>query len=417
MAEPEKLTYTDHILPLLNKYCVTCHGGPKPKGDLSLVFRDETEVAAKARADRKFWERVALNVRSGQMPPGSRPKPDDRERGLLVRWIDRDLLALDCTSERNPGRVTVRRLNRVEYANTVRGLLYLKEFRAADDFPADDRGYGFDNNGDLLTPSPIQVEAYLKAAEEAVRTAIRNPESKAKLTTKALEGFKDDIAYRQNKVRRVLEEFAPRAYRRPVTATEIDRPVHFAALSLAHDGESFDKSFSLAMRAALLSPDFLFRVERDPDPDGQGRVAPINEYELASRLSYFLWSSMPDDELFQLAREKKLRECLPDQVRRMLRDPKAAALTEQFAGQWLEFRGVDKVTRDPELFPDFDDALRRAMKTETALSFEAIVKEDRSIMDFLDADFTFVNERLAKHYGIPGVTGDEFRRVQLDPGL
>jgi hypothetical protein len=413
-ADAEKVSYSEHIAPLLKKYCVTCHGGPKPKGDISLSFRDENEVAAKARADRKFWERVARNIRSGEMPPGSRPKPDDRERDLLVGWIDRDLLALDCTSGRDPGRVTVRRLNRAEYANTIRDLLYLDEFRADDDFPADDRGYGFDNNGDLLTLSPILVEAYLKAAEEAVTAAFRDRQAKAKLLRPA-QGFREDFADRQAKVRKVIEAFAPRAYRRPVSKDEVDRLMHFAALSFAHENESFDKAYSLCMRAALLSPAFLFRIERDPDPDGKGRAGLINEFELASRLSYFLWSSMPDDELFQLARDKKLRESLPAQVRRMLADPKATAVTEQFAGQWLEFRGLDKVTRDPELFPDFDAALRRAMKTETSLFFEAIVKEDRSIMDFLDADFTFVNERLARHYGIPGVSGEEFRRVRLDP--
>jgi hypothetical protein len=184
-------------------------------------------------------------------------------------------------------------------------------------------------------------------------------------------------------------------------------------------GESFERGIQLAVEAILCSPQFLFRVELDPRPRRRGEVLPptraVNEYELASRLSYFLWSSMPDDELAQLAASGKLRDgdTLGRQVRRMLRDPKARALVENFGDQWLQLRLLGTINPDTKQFPAFDDALRRAMLEETRLFFESLVRDDRSVLDFLDAKDTFVNERLARHYGIPGVRGEEFRRVTL----
>lgn len=406
--------YERGIAPLFGKYCVACHGGEKPKADLSLEFKGFAEVEARHREDPEFWERVAEVVEGGEMPPGKRPKPDDAERRLLIRWIERSLPPRDCDGPRGPGWVTVRRLNQYEYRNTLRDLLDLDDYQPPVDFPADSRAYGFDNNGDVLTLSPNLVELYLKTAEDALKTAFRTRKSKAALTRPA-RGFKEDFANRQARVRLMIEAFAPRAYRRPVTTEEVDRLMKFAELSFTHDGESFDKATILPMRAALMSPEFLFRIERGEPSQGDGTKVPLGAFELANRLSYFLWSSMPDEVLFTSAREGRLRDELGAQVQRMLRDPKARALTESFAGQWLEIRGLEQVTRDPGLFPGFTPELRRAMKRETELLFEAIVREDRSILDFITADFTFLNGPLAAHYGIPGIEGEEFRRVALDP--
>ncbi len=172
----------------------------------------------------------------------------------------------------------------------------------------------------------------------------------------------------------------------------------------------------IVLQAILVSPKFLFRVELDSDAPGATAIRTLNEYELASRLSYFLWSSMPDDELFELAARNKLRENLDRQVPRMLRDPKAKALVQNFAGQWLQLRNLDLASPDKGRFPAFNDKLRQAMRTESEMFFETIVREDRSVLDLLDADFTFLNERLARHYGIEGVKGDNFRRVSLPAG-
>jgi hypothetical protein len=169
----------------------------------------------------------------------------------------------------------------------------------------------------------------------------------------------------------------------------------------------------LALEAVLVSPHFLFRGELQPDPNDPHAVHAIDDYALASRLSYFLWSSMPDEELFALAASGQLRARLEPQVRRMLRDPKARALVENFAGQWLQLRNLRVVTPDAKTFPGYDDALRTAMQKETEMFFEYIMREDRSVLDFIKADYTFLNERLARHYGIAGVKGEAFQRVSL----
>ena len=212
----------------------------------------------------------------------------------------------------------------------------------------------------------------------------------------------------------ILRAFATRAFRRPATAAEIDRLTRIV-VAVTNEGDSFERGIQVAVQAVLVSPHFLFRMEVDPEPLNPLAVRTISDYELATRLSYFLWSSLPDDELTRLAQAGNLRKegQLAAQVRRMLNDPKSSALVENFAGQWLQLRNLKTVNPDRKQFPAFDDGLRTAMETETRLFFEAIVREDHKIFDLLDADFTFINERLAAHYGIAGVQGPEFRRVTL----
>jgi hypothetical protein len=212
--------------------------------------------------------------------------------------------------------------------------------------------------------------------------------------------------------REIIASFARRAYRRPVTARELDRLAGFVQLA-GRDGENFQTGIKLALEAVLVSPNFLFRGELQPEPDNPRSVHQVDEYALASRLSYFLWSSMPDEELFALAGQGKLQANLEKQVKRMLKDPKAHALVENFADQWLQIRNLAGITRDAETFPAFNEELRAAMGRETELFFEYVMQQDRSIFEFIDADYTFLNERLARHYGLAGVTGDEFRRVDL----
>jgi Protein of unknown function (DUF1592)/Protein of unknown function (DUF1588)/Protein of unknown function (DUF1587)/Protein of unknown function (DUF1585)/Protein of unknown function (DUF1595)/Planctomycete cytochrome C len=411
---PPGASFGRDIVPVLKKYCTSCHGGKEPKGGFGLEFEEGRGILGGGSPDRDLWERVADNVRSGLMPPGKRPKPTPSEAARLITWVERDLLATDCTVRRDPGRVTLRRLNKAEYTSTIRDLLFIDGFKAAEDFPADDVGYGFDNNGDVLSLSPVLLERYLDAAEQAVTLAFKDAGARRRLLEPA-RGLKESFYNKQERAKLILEAFVPRAYRRPASAEEVARLLRFVQMSLAQDGESADRAAFLAMRAALVSPHFLFRVELDREDTGAGVAAPLGEFELASRLSYFLWSSMPDDELFGRAREKTLRDDLEGQVRRMLKDPRARALTDNFAGQWLELRGLRQVSPDPALFPAFDERLRGAMLEESERFFEAIVREDQSILDLIDADFTFVNQRLAEHYGIPGVVGEEFRRVPLDP--
>ena len=249
------------------------------------------------------------------------------------------------------------------------------------------------------------MEKYLAAAEKIIDRAFQSPPARKRILTVATPN--------EESARQILRTFADRAYRRPVRDDELNRLVRLVELA-RKNGDGFEAGLKLALEAVLVSPHFLFRVELDRRP-GDRYVRLVGEFELASRLSYFLWSSMPDDELFRLARAKRLREpgVLEAQVKRMLQSPRSRALVDNFAGQWLQLRNLKGFTPDPARFPGFDEPLRSAMLQETELFFEHVVREDRSVLEFLDANYTFVNERLARHYGIPGVTGDRFRRVDL----
>jgi hypothetical protein len=211
--------------------------------------------------------------------------------------------------------------------------------------------------------------------------------------------------------RQVLGTMARRAYRRPVTTTDLAPLLKLFGDGRA-DGKSFDSGIEMALTGILVSPDFLFRVEKNP----RGAPPKISDLELASRLSFFLWSSIPDEELLHTAEIGRLGNpaTLSEQVRRMLRDSKSEALEENFAGQWLQLRNVASWKPDPAKYPQFDEALRNAFERESDLFFSNIMREDRSVLEFIDADYTFLNERLARHYGIPGVKGSYFRRVQLN---
>ncbi len=217
--------------------------------------------------------------------------------------------------------------------------------------------------------------------------------------------------------REIFHRLLPRAFRRPVDDVEVDRISKLVRLAVER-GDSFERGIQVGLQAVLISPHFLFRIEYDPQPGNPKAQHKVSDYELASRLSYFLWSTMPDDELFRLAKEKKLHqaEVLDRQIARMLKDPKADALVENFASQWLNLGNLAEVKPDPKLFPEFTPELRADMVRETQMFVRTLFREDRSLLDFLDADFTLVNQRLAKHYGFSGVEGEKFRRVSLPGG-
>ncbi len=292
-------------------------------------------------------------------------------------------------------------------------------------------------------PETLELKVKLKAGTNRVTVSFLNPFSDPEIEDKAkqerllvvknivLDGpynaptpkmpeshtrimvHKPDLKGREA-AEEIVTRFATRAFRRPVKPEEVARILKLYDKS-EKKGERFENRIRLALSGVLVSPHFLFRVELDPADAKAGTAYPINEYELASRLSYFLWSSMPDDELFALAAKGELRKNLDAQVKRMLKDAKSAAFVQNFAGQWLTIRKLAEVNPDPKVFPKFDEELRSAMYRETELFFDAILREDHSILDFLDADFSFVNERLAKHYGIEGVKGKDFKRVKLPP--
>ncbi len=222
----------------------------------------------------------------------------------------------------------------------------------------------------------------------------------------------------EDSARRILSTLIRRAYRRPVTDADLRKPMEFYRTERAEGG--FDAGIEMALSAVLVSPNFLFRIEQDPPDVAPDSAYRIPDLQLASRLSFFLWSSIPDDVLLDLAERGELGkpEVIEGQVRRMLADPRSRSLVSNFAGQWLHLRNLESITPDLRLFPDFDDNLRQAFRRETELTFEAVVREDRSVLDLLKSDHAYLNERLARHYGIPHVLGSRFRRVPVgDDGI
>ncbi|MEE3182282.1 MAG: DUF1592 domain-containing protein [Planctomycetota bacterium] len=543
---------------LLDRYCVSCHRGEKPKAGLNLASARDSDSLQR---NRKKWEAVSRMLGHREMPPKKAKQPTEKERLALREAVDAELDRFDCDGAIDPGRPTLRRLSRYEYARTVRDLIGLK-IELADDFPADDVGYGFDNIGDVLSIPPLRLEKYIDSAEEVVEklfatlvaggaglghfegeeAAARNltpnnhvrransdpkaagiysnyelsvsydaPESGDYLlraraygsqagTETVRMGFRIDgktvgealvkavaaspkiyetrVTLKKGKhrfgvallndydgsknpnpalrgdrnlfidwfqaglferkkpaveasglivrplvedgrphlgnIRKTIETFVTRAWRRPLQDGELERFIRLGRTVFDQDG-SMEDALRIIFQAALSSPNFLFRVELDAEPENPAAIHPVGPYELAVRLSYFLWSSMPDDELFRLAADGTLGKpaVLEAQVRRMLRDPRSGALAENFAEQWLQTRFLAGSTPDPDIFPAFDAGLRAAMREETRLFFSAIVREDRSVLEFIDSDFTYVNERLARHYGMEGVSGAEFRKVSV----
>jgi len=402
--------FTHTIQPFVQENCFKCHGNGQKKGGLSL---DSFLTADSLAQHQATWEKILIRVQAGEMPPEGATKPDPAKAKLALAAID-DVLSAAGDTVKAPPHMTLRRLNRSEYVNTVRDLLLLPDFDAGQDFPKDENGYGFDNIADLLTVSPLLFEQYLKSADQAVNELKNNKDA---TTALMVTGYPAQTFYNKaDYAHQVLGDLLKRAWRRPVSQDEIDRLYKFVALSFAQNGEEAKNGLYLALRAILVSPEFLFRVElddRDTGSDGIPAIPP--DYKLANRLSYFLWSSMPDDQLFSLAEANRLHEpeVLKAQVLRMLKDPKAHALSVNFSGQWLLLRNLQQASPDPKLFPQFNDQLRAAMWQETEWFFETVVNEDRSIMDFIDGNFTFVNGPLAKLYGIPGIEGPDFQRVTL----
>jgi hypothetical protein len=337
-------------------------------------------------------------------PPGKRPQPKEHERQLLIDWGRFTLAHIDYDKfPKDPGRVLIHRLSRLEYNNTVRDLLGVTN-NPADRFPSDGGGGGgFDNNADTLFVPPILLEKYLEVAGEILKAAPTN----YIFVTKPRLLVSKRTAARQN-----IQAFATRAFRRPVEKAEVESLMNLFDQA-SRRGESYEAAVRFALKAVLVSPNFIFRVERDQEVAGPYR---ISSYEMASRLSYFLWSSMPDDELFRLAGQNRLQDdsVIEQQVKRMLQDPKARAFADNFAGQWLRIRDLRTAAQpDPNRFRKFTPSLREAMYEEPIEFFHALVRNDGSLLELLDARYTFLNEELATHYGLTNIAGPEFRRVEL----
>ena len=531
------------VQPILEKYCYDCHNAEKAKGHLDLeAFKDD----ARFYQDQRMWRQVVAQVVAGEMPPATRKTRPTQDEIAALNVGVRGLLGKAVAKAKvDPGTVTIRRLNRAEYNNTVRDLCYLEGNFSAD-FPSDDTGYGFDNIGDVLSFSPVHLERFMAAAElvagKAVPTVAPNldvlnvdgyrmlPRGRSedqmrvfnaptltaefeapregeyifrahlvsignpgdtpatvnlvadgkvvgtqvlKLRTTSRGAEKVDMKVRlaagkhalavtwvnapadpaagprrlgtyryqllgptdtrtelqrrllsfagaqvgEARARAMVTWFASRAFRRPVTALETQRYVRTFTAAEASGG-SWEHGAQAMVTAVLASPKFIYRTEPDPAP-AAAEAHPVGDFVLASRLSYFLWGSMPDEELFGLANQGKLSANLEAQVRRMLKDPRSQYLVTGFGLQWLQIRRLALVSPDQSQFPEFDEQLRQSMMKETELFFAEIVREDRSVLDLLDADFTYLDRPLAKLYGIydaPTRAAGDFVRVTLPKG-
>jgi hypothetical protein len=303
----------------------------------------------------------------------------------------------------------MRRLNRTEYDNTLRDLLGVA-MRPARAFENDPIAFGFDNNGDVQTLTTLQIEQYQAAAEAAIAEVTAS--DLAALATAARARVCDPAA-EPDCIQRLVWGLARRAWRRPVTPAEIDRLMAVARDARSR-GESPLEQLRLTLVAVLISPHFLFRVELDPDP-GSPVAHPVNAFEMASRLSYLIYRSMPDDVLFEAAEQGKLATAadVRREALRMLADPRGAALLDSFAGQWLDLDELAEHQVDPALYGTaFDPALAAAMRAETIAFLGEFLRQNLAVSQLLDARFTFVDGRLAKHYGL--TSGPAVTRVELD---
>lgn len=398
--------FTSDIKPLLKTYCVQCHGGEQTKADINLSQYEKTSEALK---DLKIWKSVVEQIVSGDMPPDDKPQLKPEEKAKLLDWSKLLVSSVENGSlGKDPGRVTARRLNRTEYNNTIQDLFAVK-IRPADGFPADGSGgAGFDNNADTLFLPSLLMEKMFEASGSIVEAVFANEQTKNRiLVAKPDPNRPADVA-----AKTVLSLWAPRVFRRKVEEAEI--APYFALWQKAtKDGGSFEEGIKAAFKSMLISPYFLFRIEKDQPGNAAYR---ISDFELASRLSYFLWSSMPDLELLAAASRNELSkpEVYEAQVRRLLKDPRAKTFSREFSSQWL---GFDKlrttINPDKDRYPEFKQSLRVAMFQEGVELFHSVVQENQSLLRLVDADFTFLNEELAKHYGVEGVAGGELRKVVL----
>lgn len=429
-AAPTDVKGFAEIKPLLESNCVQCHGPRKQKGGVTFSALSDNRSILRAR---KTWKKAAEQLASKDMPPDDadhQPTPEERQK--LIGWMNA-IATVDPNdpAQQDPGPPVIRRLTVAEYDRTLRDLLGI-DFNVGETagITDDSSTSSFSNLAAAQYLSGPVLEKYLTAADNVLNRIFAgvdpnladhplNPGEKSRAMSayrKIVIAKPADGITARDAARQVLTRFVSRAYRRPVTEAELERLLGlFDALSAK--GQPFDAALRMTLKPVLVSPNFLFRIEQDGTPTGPGGAYRVSDYELASRLSYFLWSTMPDDELLSLAGRGKLSDTkvLDQQVSRMLSDPKARALTDNFAEQWLQLKKLSSARPSTEFFPQFGSELKRDMHEEASTFFDKMREEDHSLLDLLDCDYTYLNERLARFYGVPDVKGNAFRKVALRP--
>lgn len=402
----------DEAQSFLQSYCVDCHLGEDGEAGLDVAGFDSIESFI---ANRQQSRKLLRRVRDLEMPPKHSAQPEMAERQQFVVWLKRSLHEAACRDGSLPAPAVTRRLNRDEYANTIRDLLGI-HVNVALTLPSDGAGgEGFDNAAETLFLSPIHAEKYLDAARAAMEHAFKDERARTRIgIVQPSESLTTGAA-----ARKTLEGFLPRAFRRPLATDEVDAYLAIFDASLQQTA-SFPVAMQSTLTAALISPHFLFRIET---PNRTSTVEPLDDHELATRLSYFLWASMPDEELMTAADRSKLQDQdeLVQQIERMLAGGevgrsanKVGGFARSFIEQWLGTRALGREFKpDPKVAKQYNSELEGGMKYEPVLFFEEILVKNQSILNCIDADFTYANKSLARHYGLEGEFREQPRRVEL----
>jgi hypothetical protein len=399
-AEAEQF-FRENVTPFITTYCLPCHQNRRPtRGGVNFSPALKTPGHA---AFTQHWKRADARVKAHDMPPKSSPQPSEADRVMFGEWLSK----LKYLSDKDPGPFVIRRLTKTEYANTLRDLCGVDP-SLADGLPDEVSGQGY-----LNSLSSLQLEQYLTIADQVVRRLAALPSARRTAIEKRLFG----PPTRQNArptPRDAARSLARQAYRRPPKEAELD--VLLAAYNLGRRNQmSHPQSLHLMLKAVLVSPQFLFITPAAEAESGAG-IVPLDDHQLASRLSYLLWATMPDAELMALADTGKLHEpaTLQAQTQRLLDHPRSRALFDGFGAQWLSVGGLKRQVFEPALFPQMTPPLRQAMYDEVRLFFESIVRDNQPVIRFVDSDYTFLNGPVASLYGLEkSVQGPAMRKVRL----
>ncbi|WP_197356824.1 DUF1592 domain-containing protein [Aureliella helgolandensis] len=428
VAQPGKqndpLSWDRNVRGLFGRYCLDCHRGRDPSANVDLAV-DENPLHILEH--RKKWRAVLEVLQAGQMPPEDERQPSQEMRQQMIDFLEVTLNSIDCGQVEDPGKPVLRRLNRVEYDNALEDLTGL-DLSLADDFPPDPVGYGFDNIADVLTLTPAQIEMYHSAAVKATQAIVEARRSNTRIDpilfgSIGTERGKEETwsgekspstpqegAHVRELAREGISNFAFRAFRRPPDEYYINRLMRIYDRAIQED-QSHAEAMNYCLQAVLISPNFLFRIEADRPNESQAYR--VDDFELASRLSYLIWSRAPDRELLQLAQEGQLqvRATLLAQIERMLADSRSKSLVSNFFFQWLDLRLLDSHQPSPSEFGDFSEALRDSMRGEVEALLHAIVRDEAPLTAIIDHDALYVDRRLSAYYGLQPVDSETPVRV------
>jgi hypothetical protein len=425
--DPRQKHYQRNVRPIIMEHCYPCHNGEDKKAGIDF---DNYFFISSIVRNGEVFQKIVEQVDNRSMPPEMRPRLSQTEVDTVTYYINSYLRA--ALEEKDPGLIPPRRLSNQEYRYVINDLLGL-EVDVDSIFPSDPSGgEGFDNQASVLYMSPLLIERYFETADDLIEKLYADREAWRKLVPKyrgsiwaSLRTLWYRLFYNQDvsmdrpvsQASEILVPFATLAYRGFIEPEEKSRLLQFfeeTYIKFEDKDDRYEASIRETMKLVLMSHSFLYRIESDPDIEGPYQVS---NKELASRLSFFLWSSIPDQELLNVAYRKNLHhpEVMEQQVQRMLKDPRSERIGEQFAIQWLELKKLkDPAFQvDQETFPEYTTELSNLMLKEVELFFNYVLLESNNLLDLIDSDYSFLNEQLASHYGIEGVEGPNMRRVEF----